>query len=232
MIKFAQGLSPGKDLSRSYLIIEGRGFAPLARWNGGTPEFYPWPEYGERGRYFLWADIAPSLRAPVFVTVGGNVIIVGDDGSSGRAFPAHGQIITGVAWSPDGKRLFTGGLDGYARCWDLETLEPVGSSIRSHLTAIHSLGLSPDGRRLVAGSVDGQVSIWDAQLQRELGVLDLSHLFRRVHNLTFLTNDILLIGGQDARPAPGAMRFVWHVCRAPRADSNAEPEIGFGSDLK
>ena len=100
------------------------------------------------------------------------------------------------------------------------------------MTAIHSLGLSPEGRRLVTGSVDGQFAIWDAQLQRELGVVDLSHLFRRVHNLTFLTNDILLVGGQDARPAAGRPGWEWHVCRAPRADSNAEPENGFGYDLK
>ena len=113
-IRFAQSVLRRKHLSRSHLIIDGEGFAPLARWNGGTPEFHPWPEYGERGRYLLWSDIAPSTRSPVFVTGGGGVILVDNDGSTGRAFPAHGQLIMGVAWSPDGERLFTGGLDGYA----------------------------------------------------------------------------------------------------------------------
>lgn len=228
-IGFARGGYFGK-LSLTHLEVEGKGYASLFQWTGGTPELQPWPDYGEGGSYLLCASAALPLRNPVFLTGSGNVIVPSENGATPRAFRAHGQAIMGFSFSPDGKRLFTGGLDGYARCWDLETLEPVGNSMRSHLTAVHSLGLSPDGRRLVTGSVDGQVAIWDAQLQRELGVVDLSHLFRRVLHLTFLTNDILLVGGQDVRPSPGALKIVWHVCRAPIENSNAKPEIGFRNE--
>jgi WD40 repeat protein len=73
-----------------------------------------------------------------------------------------------VLFSPDGKRLFSGGSEGSITIWDLQhrtkvlTLDAPGGSVSA-------LALSSDGRRLAScGSQTGEVQIWDTEvLDRE-----------------------------------------------------------------
>jgi WD40 repeat protein len=63
-----------------------------------------------------------------------------------------------VRFSPDGKRLYTGGFDRCVREWDAAT-----GSLRSefkHSDAVQTLALSPDGDRLFAGDLNGNVLSW------------------------------------------------------------------------
>ena len=202
------------SLVRTHLIVEQERLYPLARWNGGVPDFLPWPPYGEGARFSVASPNASEQRL-VFHTASGAIVSL--DGETGgiRSSRAHGQFITGISFSPDGRLIYAGGLDGFARCWDVASMELVGRPMRSQLMAIHSLGLSPDGRRMVTGSVDGRVTIWDAESQRELGMIDFSDEMRRAYLLSFLTNDILLVRGQNIQPDRDR-EYLWQVCRAPR----------------
>jgi WD40 repeat protein len=77
----------------------------------------------------------------------------------------HAQAVNHLAVSPDGKRAVTGGGDGTARVWDLDTGEPVGKPLRIYgsLTAV---AFSPAGRRVAAGGgfigLAGDVGVGDA----------------------------------------------------------------------
>ena len=66
-----------------------------------------------------------------------------------------------MAFSHDGKRIFSGAWDGTIKVWDadmgFETL-----TLKGHEGLVDGVAISADGKRLVSGSRDGTVKIWDA----------------------------------------------------------------------
>ncbi len=80
-------------------------------------------------------------------------ISVGRDSSAGPY-----QV---VAFSPDGRHLVTGQLEGAVQVWDARTGQEVGT-LATHDREIRGLVFSRDGRRLASASGDGKVTLWDA----------------------------------------------------------------------
>lgn len=76
------------------------------------------------------------------------------------------SAINSVAWSPDGQRLVTAGMDGTVACWDADggsvfTRTGDGSPFRQAV-------FSPDGQRIVGVTADGSALLWDARQGRRL----------------------------------------------------------------
>jgi WD40 repeat protein/serine/threonine protein kinase len=82
----------------------------------------------------------------------------------------HRNVVSGLAFSPDGTLLATASYDSTCKLFDLRR----GRELRAlpgHKLAFDSVCFSPDGRRLAAGEGDGGVCIWDLETGREVLVL-------------------------------------------------------------
>lgn len=72
-------------------------------------------------------------------------------GSSGQAYA--------LAWSPDGKRIASGGDDNIVRVWDASTGQTI-LQYRGHNDIVFKVAWSPDGTMIASASVDGTVQVW------------------------------------------------------------------------
>jgi len=93
-----------------------------------------------------------------------------DKGQEVLALIGHTGIVLSVAFSPDGRRIVSGGGDvfkpdkgGQIKVWDArEGLELL--ALTGHTGPVSCVAFSPDGRRLAsADSVASEVRVWDAR---------------------------------------------------------------------
>jgi hypothetical protein len=78
----------------------------------------------------------------------------------------HGDVIFALSFSPDGRWLATGSMDGTARLWDLKSPNAAAEPIvlQGHARGIAGLVFTPDGRLLATGSFDNTARLWHVKM--------------------------------------------------------------------
>jgi eukaryotic-like serine/threonine-protein kinase len=90
-------------------------------------------------------------------------ILLWDAASGDRlyALEGHSEPVFGLAFSPDGSRLFSISQDRTAKVWDLTTRQEA-LTLRGHGDTVRGLALGPNGHFLATASADGTIRLWDA----------------------------------------------------------------------
>ena len=77
----------------------------------------------------------------------------------GPVLTGHGDIVNGVAFSPDGRTLAIG--SGETQLWDVNGRDPLAVSMTNTARFSSSIAYAPDGSTLAVGSRDGTVQLWN-----------------------------------------------------------------------
>lgn len=92
-------------------------------------------------------------------------------GQQRKLLEGHAGAVMAVAFSPDGRRLASGGTDRRVLIRDVDSGEILQTLVTPHRRAVSSVVFSPDGFRLASGGYDNSIQLWDLATQepRELG---------------------------------------------------------------
>jgi WD40 repeat protein len=116
------------------------------------------------------AAVALSPDGRSIAMAGFNNVEIGDVASLRRRtrLPDSGGYVT-VRYSPDGRFLTAGALDGSVRVWSTKTWR--SQRFRAQTGAVLHLTVSPDSGTLATGGDDGVIRLFDLPSQRLLGIL-------------------------------------------------------------
>lgn len=131
------------------------------------------------------------------LSVGGNEARLWDSQTGQALLTLSPQAaVSGVDFSPDGKRLVSGSWDNAARIWDVKTGQAAVKLGGGHARFVNASRFSPDGQRVVTASDDRTAMLWDAADGQPLGSL-VGHQ-GRVTDVTFSpAGDRVLTASED-----------------------------------
>ena len=136
-----------------------------------------------------------------------------------RRLEGHQGNVNGLAFSPDGSRLYSGageaGLSGEIKVWDTESGRLI-QTINGHNDAIYSLAISHNGAFLATGSYDQSIHLWDTATGTLLRTLN-GHQ-GAVFDLAFRPDDQILASASADRTIK-----LWNVKTGARTDTLSQP---------
>jgi WD40 repeat protein len=118
----------------------------------------------EQGQWGRSVDFSPDGRLVAGQGLDDIFVWSADDAGFVARMPE--QQVTALAFSPDGRRLATGSLDGGLKMWEARTGRQL-DSLTGNLGQVLDLAFSPDGASLATTSSDGTVRLWDVGTGRQ-----------------------------------------------------------------
>ncbi len=132
----------------------------------------------------------------------------------------HTDHVNSVAFSPDGKKLISGGHDKTVRLWNVETGELL-HTLEEHTDVVLSVVFSPDGNEFASSDGDLTIRVWDAHTTQILHTLrprlslsfvwdPLSYERNWVYSIAFSPDSKTLASGDKSGDKDGSVR-LWDV---------------------
>jgi len=115
----------------------------------------------------------------------------------------HEGPVKSVVFSPDGKRIISGGDDNTIRVWDVSTGVNL-MTLRGHNNRVWSVAISPDGKWIASASFDRTIKLWDAETGAELHTL-------RGHGDSVISVSFSPDGERIASSAADGTIRIWNV---------------------
>jgi len=85
-----------------------------------------------------------------------------------RSFLGYDSGSTPFVFSPDGRQIILGRIDGTLKLWDVETGREIHTFYR-HGARVLAVAFSPDGKHIVSGAGDDRpIRLWDAATGQEI----------------------------------------------------------------
>lgn len=154
-----------------------------------------------------------------------NVNFTGAD-LSHSVFAKQLTSILSIAFSPDGKLLATGDVNGEIHVWKIAVGQPI-LCCKGHAGWVHGITFSPDGKMLCSASSDQTVKLWDVADGSCLSTLTGHH--QRVRAIAFSPDGKLIAsagsdatirlwetqGGQCLKILLGHENYIWSVAFSP-----------------
>ncbi|KIJ53814.1 hypothetical protein M422DRAFT_775790 [Sphaerobolus stellatus SS14] len=81
----------------------------------------------------------------------------------------HTDYVTCVAFSPDGRYIYSGSDDLTICIWGAKAAQRIEEIPEAHTRRITSIAISPDGQHIVSGSWDMTICVWDAKTGNRIG---------------------------------------------------------------
>lgn len=104
------------------------------------------------------------------------------------------NVVSAVAFSPDGSRIASGGYDHTVRLWNAVTGKQIGQPMAGHTDTVGSVAFSPDGTRLASAATDGTIRLWDVRTGQQIGPPLTGHS-RWVASVAFSPDGARLVSG-------------------------------------
>ncbi|KAJ2929070.1 hypothetical protein H1R20_g8021, partial [Candolleomyces eurysporus] len=168
----------------SKYIVSGSDDKTIRLWDAQTGQpvlepmtchsNYVWSvAFSPEGKYIVSGSADNTIRLwdaqtgqPALEPMIDNTIRVWDAQTGQQALEpitGHGEYVTSVAFSSDGRYIASGSADETIRIWDADTGQPALEPMTGHEDHVKSAAFSPDGKYIVSGSADKTIRLWDAQ---------------------------------------------------------------------
>jgi magnesium-transporting ATPase (P-type)/WD40 repeat protein len=136
----------------------------ISGFNGGVNNVVFSPD-GRRVAFGRAVEVPQPNGA---VAEAGEIVITDSDGRDAFSFRAHADRILSIAFSPDGERLASTGVDGTLKLWDARKGEAIATIPAAAAGDNPFVWLAfADGKRLVVKESAG-VTLWDLEAARPL----------------------------------------------------------------